>query len=57
MIDLILTPMLLDTPFGFEQTRRLDSIQAVTGGIVPNAGNAMARLGLQLRFFSAKLPY
>ncbi|MFO0819943.1 MAG: carbohydrate kinase family protein [Pirellulales bacterium] len=47
-LDIVAGPLPLDEPLGGRGLVPLETIRAVTGGIVPNAGIALARLGLQV---------
>ena len=46
-LDIVAGPLPLDQPLAHRGLVPLESVQAVTGGIVPNAGIALARLGLR----------
>lgn len=45
--DILVRPVPLESPIGSGRLITVDPIQVVTGGIVANAGNAMARLGMK----------
>jgi len=47
-VDLILRPLILDHPLLDSATQHIEPIRLVTGGIVPNAGIAMSRLGTRV---------
>lgn len=47
-LDIVAGPLPLDEPLGGRGLVPLDTVRAVTGGIVPNAGIALARLGLRV---------
>ncbi|MAV34342.1 MAG: hypothetical protein CMJ59_02695 [Planctomycetaceae bacterium] len=47
-VDLILRPFKLDRPLYDSATQMIEPIRLVSGGIVPNAGIAMARLGTRI---------
>jgi len=47
-VDLIIRPIDLQRPLANIGTRHVDAIRVGTGGIVPNSGIAMARLGLNV---------
>ncbi len=51
-VDIVMRPMPLQRAFGRDRMRLLDTIQATTGGIVANVGNAMGRLGLNVAALS-----
>jgi len=50
--DMIVRPVALDRPPGAEALLRVEPIELVPGGMVCNAGIAMARLGLRVAAFS-----
>ncbi|MBB74099.1 MAG: hypothetical protein CMJ75_06250 [Planctomycetaceae bacterium] len=50
-VDLILRPVPLDRPLLDSATHHIEPLRPVTGGIVPNAGIAMARLGTRVTAF------
>nr|MCU0873584.1 hypothetical protein [Pirellulaceae bacterium] len=47
-VDILVRPFPLETPVGGGRLLRVDPIQVDTGGLVSNAGIAMARLGLRV---------
>lgn len=46
--DILVRPVPLDTPFGQGKAIQVDPIELATGGIVPNSGIALARLGMKV---------
>ena len=50
-VDLILRPLPLDRPLLDSATHHIEPMRPVTGGIVPNAGIAMSRLGTRVTAF------
>ncbi len=52
VLDILVRPVSLETPIGGGILVQVDPIQATTGGIVSNAGIAMARLGMNVAAFS-----
>ena len=52
VVDMLVRPVSLDVPIGGGRLFQVEPIEVTTGGIVSNAGLAMARLGLQVAAFS-----
>lgn len=52
VLDILVRPVTLDHPIGGGRLVQVDPIQATTGGIVSNAGIAMALLGMKVAAFS-----
>ncbi len=52
-IDVLVRPVELERAIGREQLVRVEPLQLTTGGIVANAGIAMARLGLRVAAWTA----
>ncbi len=52
VFDILVRPVSLDRPIGGGKLVQVDPIEATTGGIVSNAGIAMARLGMKVAAFS-----
>ncbi|NIP84820.1 MAG: hypothetical protein GTO03_04385, partial [Planctomycetales bacterium] len=52
VVDILVRPVPLETPIGQGQLMAVQPIQLTTGGIVSNAGIAMARLGMRVAAFS-----
>ena len=52
VVDILCRPIALDQPIGPGKLIRVDPIEVTTGGIVSNAGMAMARLGMKVAAFS-----
>ncbi len=52
MADILCRPVSLDVPLGGGRLYNTEPLQVVTGGIVPNAGVAMARLGMKAAAFT-----
>ena len=50
--DILCRPVSLDVPLGGGRLYNTEPLQVVTGGIVPNAGVAMARLGMKAAAFT-----
>ncbi len=50
--DILCRPVALETPIGGGRLLQTEPLQVVTGGIVCNAGVAMARLGMKTAAFS-----
>jgi len=46
--DVLVRPIRLDVPFGDGKAIEVDPIEVSTGGIVPNSGIALARLGMKV---------
>ena len=46
VVDMLVRPVTLDSPIGGGRLLHVDPIELTSGGIVSNAGIAMARLGL-----------
>ncbi len=53
VVDLLVRPVPLDTAIGRGKLLPCEPIRVTTGGIVANAGMAMARLGMNVAAFSA----
>jgi ribokinase len=51
-VDILLCPVPLETPIGVGSLVRVQPIKATTGGLVSNAGIAMARLGMAVSAFT-----
>lgn len=52
VVDMLVRPVPLDTPIGGGKLIQVDPIEVTTGGIVSNAGIALARLGMKVAAFS-----
>lgn len=52
VVDILVRPVPLDEPIGAGQLVRTEPIELTTGGIVSNAGIAMARLGMRIAAFT-----
>lgn len=52
VVDILVRPVSLDVAIGGGRLVQVDPIQVTTGGIVSNAGIAMARLGMNVAAFS-----
>jgi len=52
VVDLLVRPVTLDQPIGRDRLVRVDPIEISPGGIVSNAGTAMARLGMNIATFT-----
>ena len=52
VVDILCRPVRLDEPIGPGKLIRVDPIEVTAGGIVSNAGVAMARLGMRVAAFS-----
>lgn len=52
VVDMLVRPVPLDTPIGGGKLVQVDPIEVTTGGIVSNAGVALARLGMRVAAFS-----
>ena len=52
VIDMLVRPVPLDAPIRGGRLFQVEPIEVATGGIVSNAGIAMARLGMQIAAFS-----
>ena len=51
VVDMLVRPVPLEQPIGGGRLIEADPIQLTTGGIVSNAGIAMARLGMTVAAF------
>jgi sugar/nucleoside kinase (ribokinase family) len=52
VVDILVRPVPLDVPIGGGRLFQADPIEVTTGGIVSNAGIALARLGMRVTAFS-----
>lgn len=52
VVDMLVRPVSLDQPLAKGRLFQVEPIEVTTGGIVSNAGIAMARLGMQVAAFS-----
>ncbi len=52
VVDILVRPVPLDVPIGGGRLLQTDPIEVTTGGIVSNAGIALARLGMRVTAFS-----
>lgn len=52
VVDMLVRPVPLEVPIGGGRLMQTDPVEVTTGGIVCNAGVALARLGLQVAAFS-----
>ena len=52
VVDILVRPVPLDMPIGGGRLFQADPIEVTTGGIVSNAGIALARLGMRVTAFS-----
>lgn len=52
VVDMLVRPVALDTAIGGGRLLQVEPIELTTGGIVSNAGIAMARLGMKVSAFS-----
>jgi sugar/nucleoside kinase (ribokinase family) len=52
VVDILVRPVPLDIPIGGGRLFQADPIEVTTGGIVSNAGIALARLGMRVTAFS-----
>ena len=52
VVDVLVRPVSLDTPIGGGTLVRTEPLEITTGGIVSNAGIAMARLGMKVAAFT-----
>jgi sugar/nucleoside kinase (ribokinase family) len=52
VVDMLVRPVPLETPIGGGKLVQVEPIEVTTGGIVSNAGIALARLGMRVAAFS-----